>query len=169
MLITVKGKIKFDPDKVTKKHLSKSSHKTCLIELYGADLSAYYSWFLSKKGLNLIGPLRGSHITLIDDKFMYLKGSNILMKTDIWNKVKEKYDRQKIEIEINISKYHSSTKHWWFRLSKKSDELLMKIRNELGLNKPKFPFHVTIGYINDRPENIIQSFYLQEIIKLHYE
>ena len=64
------GKIEFDPVNVTKKHNKQASWKKTAMVKFDCDIWEYYSWFLKKRfNLYLNKPLRGTHLTIINDKF----------------------------------------------------------------------------------------------------
>ena len=68
-MFELKGKIEFDPINVTKKHNNQSSWKKTAMVKFDDDTFAYYSWFLQKRfNLFLNKPLRGTHVTIINDK-----------------------------------------------------------------------------------------------------
>lgn len=159
-----RGKIVFDPRANTKKIENRlESHSYCLL-LFDSDICEYYSWFLKKKGLLLIHPVSGPHITLVSEKTKYIDGSSIEEKKLLWEGVKQKYNKLEVEVDINTEIYYSNGKHWWLKMSKESEQECLVIRNLLGLGKPKFSLHFTLGYVNERAENIIQSEYLSKIL-----
>jgi hypothetical protein len=47
---------------------------------------------------------------------------------------------------------------WWFNVPDEERELLQSIRTELGLGKPFFGMHMSLGYANEK--NIEHSEYL---------
>ena len=52
---------------------------------------------------------------------------------------------------------------WWFNVPHNERELLQSIRTELGLDKPFFGMHMSIGYANEK--NIDHSTYIHDLIK----
>ena len=69
-MFTIKGILEFDPINVTKKHDNQSSWKKVAIVRFenDDDTWSYYAWFLKKRfNLNLNKPLRGTHLTIIND------------------------------------------------------------------------------------------------------
>lgn len=62
------GKIYFQPEDKTRKHKSQSSWKRVAMILCFDDLTEYYAWFVKKRfNISLNKPLRGTHITFIND------------------------------------------------------------------------------------------------------
>lgn len=168
-MITLKGKILFDPVNKTKKHDKQSSWKKIVLiefesEFYNNGICDYYAWFIKKRySINLNSPLRKAHVSLINDSIKDI-GDDI----DKWDEFKRKYNNKEIEIRLNNdprtdSNDSNSTGHWWLRICKESEKKLISIRNEIGLGKPFYPFHMTIGHANEK--NIEQSKYIHRLIK----
>lgn len=163
--ILLTGKIIFDPIDITKKHENQSSWKyVAMVKLEG-DLCEYYSWFLKKRyGLLLNKPLRGAHITFINDSFIDLSLNKTLTKSEVdikWNKVKKKWDNVIVPIMLNVEP-RTNGEHWWLNIPYEYRERLHSIRQELLLKKPFFGLHMTIGYPNDK--NINHSHYLHTVL-----
>ena len=88
-MIKVQGKIIFNPIDITNKHKKQASWKYIAIINILGDVSEYYAWFL-KKRFNLIlnKPLRGSHISFINDSLFDIeKGLNIKSKDEVNKKM----------------------------------------------------------------------------------
>jgi len=150
--LKITGKLIFDIEDKTKKHISQSSWKKNAIVLFDDDLCEYYQWFLKKRyNIELNKPLRGSHLTIINDKY-----DNITL----WDKVKQKYDGTTIEVYYNTD-LRSNADYWWLKAFSVQSN---KIRVELGLDKPFFNPHITIGLANIK--NIEQSEYILRCEKL---
>lgn len=170
-MITLKGKIVFDPPNKTNKHHSQSHwKKIVIIEFENNDytindgICAYYAWFIEKRYsivLNL--PLRNAHVTLINDSLKDF-GNNI----DNWDKFKEKYNDTEIDVVLSTSprtdsSNPGSTGHWWLTIPYEHRQHLLDIRKEIGLEKPYYGFHLSIGYANNK--NIEQSKYIHQLIE----
>lgn len=129
----IKGKIKFDPINITNKHKKQSWKKVAIVN-FGCDICEYYSWFI-KKRFNLIlnKPLRGTHFTVIND----------VIDDNIYNQAKQVFDGKEINVTYDPEFIRSSEKgHWWL---KAYSEDATNIRNVMGLGKPYFAQHITIG------------------------
>ena len=57
----------------------------------------------------------------------------------------------------------TNDEHWWFIIPHDERELLHSIRAELGLSKPFFGLHMSIGIIH--PKFIEHSTYIHDCIK----
>lgn len=172
---TLKGKIIFDPKDVTNKHKNQASWKKIAMVIFkddkdGKGLCEYYAWFIKKKyGIILNSPLRGPHISFINDHVRDLNGgfwNPECSGTDkerhhMWEQLKKKYHNTEIDITIS-SEIDTNGEHWWLRIPHEHREELYKIRSQVGLPKPnlgKNPdgtlkplgIHLTIGYpVNGR-------------------
>lgn len=160
------GKIIFEPENVTKKHNVQASWKHIAMVMLDGDITEYYAWFV-KKRFNLIlnKPLRGAHISFINDSFrdMSLNGKrNTEDVTAIWKSVKIKWDGVRIPIMLDLN-IKTDDKHWWLNVHQEYRDKLQEIRNELGLGKPFFGLHMSIGYANER--NLEHSRYIHNLIK----
>lgn len=160
--IKLKGRIKFDPKDVTTKHHSQANWKRVAMVMFTGDVTEYYSWFIERRyNLVLNRPLRGGHITFINDRKSEIN--------DEWDNVKKKWDGKEVEVTINLdprtnSGDDGSKHHWWLKVPEEDRDELLGIRNELGLGKPNFGFHMTIGYANDKNKG--HSMYLHKLIKM---
>lgn len=133
-MFTIKGKIKFDPVDVTKKHLKQASWKRVAIVEFNDDTWEYYAWFLKRRfNLRVNKPLRGTHFTLIND----------IVDNDIYLQAKKMFDGKEISISYDPEIIRSNEKgHWWIKAE--SDDA-NNIRSVMGLGDPFFGFHITIG------------------------
>jgi len=158
------GKIVFEPENVTKKHQAQASWKKVAMVLFEGDLANYYSWFINKRfNLELNKPLRGAHISFINDSMNDLsnKGEKAEQEVELlWEKVKNKWEGKEIEITLNLKPF-SDNKHWWLIVDHKYRDELHSIRAELGLGKPYFGLHMTIGLVNEK--NIAHSEYINTL------
>jgi len=157
--ITYKGKIHFDPVNKTKKHLSQADWKRMALVLFDGEICEYYNWFIEKRyNLKLNRPLRGAHISFINDSLRDMtKGLNCSEQEveTIWKSVKEKWYGKEIEVVLDVDARSDGT-HWWMNVIKRQE--LLYIRSELGLSKPFWGLHMSIGYANEK--NIAHSKYI---------
>jgi hypothetical protein len=129
------GKIEFDPVNVTKKHNKQSSWKKTAMVKFDCDIWEYYSWFLKKRfNLYLNKPLRGTHVTIIND----------MVDDDIYKQARDMFHGKEIRIQYDTTLIRANDKgHWW--INAQSDDA-KNIRSVMGLTPdPYFGFHITIG------------------------
>lgn len=156
-MFEMRGKIWFDPKNVTKKHNNQAEWKRMAMVIFDCDITEYYSWFIKKRyNLQLNRPLRGPHISFINDSVRDMGD-----KADKWDEVKEKYNGKEVIVTLNPD-VRSDGKHWWFVVEHESRKPLLDIREELGLSKPYWGMHMTIGYANEK--NIEHSKYILDLI-----
>jgi len=161
--IKIKGKIKFDPQDKTNKHKAQSAWKIVAMVEFKGDLSEYYAWFIKKRySLVLNAPLRGSHITFINDKFTDIDGENDRIRKFKWNQLKNKWDGKEIEITLSVD-VRSNKKHWWVNIPEEDRGCLHDIRSEIDLGRPHWGLHMSIGYANER--NIEHSEYIVRMLE----
>jgi hypothetical protein len=168
--ITIKGKIHFEPIDLTKKHKKQANWKRMAMVHLDGDITEYYAWFIQKRyNLVLNKPLRGAHISFINDSIKDLSINDTKTMEEIdatWNAVKAKWDNQIIPITLDLSP-RTDDKHWWLNIKHEDRELLHGIRAELGLGKPFWGLHMSIGYA--RPGlNEIHSKYIHNLIKKRF-
>lgn len=130
------------------------------------DVCEYYAWFLQKRySITLNKPLRGAHISFINDSMRDLTQNNDKSEEEIlqlWEDVKTKWDGKEIGIVLDLNP-KTDDRIWWLNIPNEEREGLQAIRNELGLGRPYFGMHMSIGYANEK--NIEQSIYIHELIK----
>jgi hypothetical protein len=164
--LTLMGKIVFEPENKTKKHNAQASWKHIAMVFFNGDVTEYYAWFIQKRfNLILNKPLRGAHISFINDSFrdMSLNGKrNMEEVKQIWNSVKNKWNGKQIPVMLNLEP-RTDDKHWWLNVDHEYRDKIHGIRAELGLPKPFFGLHMSIGYANEK--NIDHSKYIHELIK----
>jgi hypothetical protein len=135
--IKISGRLIFDLEDKTKKHEKQASWKKTAMIVFEDDLCEYYAWFLKRRYLiDLNKPLRGSHFTVINDKY-----DNI----DLWNKVKGQYQDSLLNVYYHPD-LRSNIEHWWLKAFSPQAN---KIRVELGMDRPYFNPHITIGLANE--------------------
>ena len=164
-LVIYQGQIHFDPVNATKKHNTQSSWKRVAMIMLGGDITEYYSWFLYKRyNIILNKPLRGAHVTFINDSLNdMMKGlqtENEDLVETLWNNTKEKWDNKIIDVTFNLDPY-TNGKHWWIIVDHAYRQNIHDIRAELGLGRPYFGLHMSLGYANER--NVEHSEYIGRI------
>lgn len=137
-MLELVGKIEFDPVNVTKKHNNQASWKKTAMVKFDCDIWEYYSWFLKKRfNLYLNKPLRGTHLTIINDKFD--------SETEyLYDQGRQLFHGKEIRIQYDPTLIRANDKgHWW--INAQSDDA-KNIRSVMGLTPdPYFGFHITIG------------------------
>lgn len=152
-MIQVTGKIWFDPKNVTKKHNTQAEWKRMAMVTFEGEMTEYYSWFIKKRyNLELNRPLRGAHISFINDSVR-----DMGVHADKWEEVKKKYNGTEVTLTLDLD-VRGDGKHWWLVVEHESRKPLLDIRSELGLGKPYYGMHLTVGYANER--NIEHSRYI---------
>lgn len=157
--IKLTGRIKFDPPDKTTKHKNQAAWKRVAMVVFdNDDLCQYYAWFIFRRfNILLNPPLRSAHITFINDR-----------TTDInrnWSEVKAKWDGKEIEIVLDVDP-RTNGEHWWMNIPHEFRSELQEIRTELGLNRPYFGMHCSIGYVN--PKFIEHSHYIHDCINKNF-
>lgn len=159
--ILLTGRIEFEPENVTKKHNLQASWKHIAMVLFEGDVTDYYAWFIKKRyNLVLNKPLRGGHVSFINDSFkeMSMNGKRSMEEVkQVWAQVKKKWDGVEVPVMLDIEPRFNK-KHWWLKVPDENRDLLQGIRNELGLGKPYYGFHMSIGYANEK--NIFHHEYI---------
>ena len=165
--ILLTGRIEFEPENKTKKHNLQASWKHIAMVMIDGDVTEYYAWFIKKRyNLVLNKPLRGGHISFINDSFkdMSLNGQRSIEEVkQVWENVKNKWDGIEIPIMLNLEPRFDKT-HWWLNITREHCELLQNIRGELELGKPFYGFHMSIGYANEK--NLHHHQYICRLIKM---
>jgi hypothetical protein len=148
MVLHLKGILDFELPDVTKKHVNQSSWKKTAIIKTNDDLDQYYYWFLKKRfNIDLNRNLRGSHVTIINDRIDF---KDFQMGSKIFN-------RKECDFYLDIEPRFNG-KHWWLRVYSPMAE---SIRQACGLNpQPYFSFHLTIGHIKEGEHHTEQAEYL---------
>lgn len=134
-MFQISGKIEFDPINVTKKHNRQSSWKKTAMVKFDCDTWEYYAWFLQKRfNLKLNKPLRGTHITIIND----------MVDSEIYTQAREIFHGQELIFKYDPTHIRANDKgHWWLKVY--CDDV-RNIRTAMGLTPdPYFGLHMTIG------------------------
>lgn len=180
-LTTFDGKIIFDPKDHTTKHKLQSSWKRMAMVVIDGDVSDYYAWFLKKRyNIILNPPLRGAHISFINDSIRDLNGGKGSEKERIlmWEQLKKKYHGMKIQVTLSTDT-RTDGNHWWLVMPEEERVFLHGIRNEVGLGRPFYGIHMSLGYaVNGRMDdnfegngiragrmNLDHSMYIHDLIK----
>ena len=182
---TYKGRILFNPENLTKKHKNQANWKYMAIIVIDGDVADYYQWFVKKRyDIELETPIRGAHVSFINDSDRDIaKGLNIPADSDEidirWKELENKWNGKEINITVDVDA-KTSTDHWWLIVLEDEREEMHNIRAEIGLGRPFFGLHMTIGKaINRRPKvdnvdsngvkalkmNLEQSEYIHNLIK----
>lgn len=155
-MIEIKTKIIFDPVDLTTKHNKQKDWKNVVICEIDDDTDIYYSWFLYKRfGLKLNRSIRKAHITIINDKKSELD-------INMYDKAKESFNGQVLTFKFDPQEIRSNGKHWWVKVYSNEADVM---RNVVGLDNPYYPYHLTIGYANER--NIENSKNILDAILFH--
>ena len=164
--ITIYGTIGFEPEDKTNKHKNQASWKKIAMVFIDGDISEYYAWFLQRRySITLNKPLRGAHISFINDSMRDLTQNGTISEEDVlksWEACKQKWDGKQIEIVLDLNP-KTDDRSWWLNIPHDERELLHEIRAEIGLGRPHFGLHMSLGYANEK--NIIQSTYIHDCIK----
>lgn len=110
-------------------------------------------------------PLRGAHISFINDSMRDLTQNGKISETETlntWEEVKKKWNGKKINIVLDLDP-RTDGRTWWLNIPHDERGGLQAIRDELGLGRPYFGMHMSVGYANEK--NIEHSTYIHESIK----
>lgn len=164
--ISLVGKIGFEPENKTNKHSNQASWKKIAMVFMDGDITEYYAWFVKKRyNLLLNKPLRGAHVSFINDSMRDLtqNGQKTIEEVEtLWETVKNKWNDKEVPIVLDLN-VKTNDEHWWLNIPHDERQLLQSIRDELGLGKPFYGMHMSIGYANDK--NIEHSKYIHDLIK----
>lgn len=127
------------------------------------DICEYYSWLLQRQhGVVLNKPLRGAHISFINDSMHDLTNKGAISEKEAllrWEECKKKWDGKEIEVVLELTP-KTDDRSWWFNVPQDKRDLLHEIRAEVGLGRPHFGLHMSLGYANEI--NIEHSKYIHE-------
>ena len=164
--VIVYGKIGFEPENKTNKHNYQASWKKIAMVFIEGDICEYYSRFIKKRYRVIINkPLRGGHISFINDSMKDLTHDGEISEEEVerlWEEVKTKWDGVEIPIVLDLNP-RTNDEHWWLNVPHEERELLQSIRNELGLGKPFYGMHMSLGYVNEN--NQPHSMYIHDCLK----
>jgi hypothetical protein len=138
--IKIKGKVLFDPPDKTNKHRNQAVWKKIAYLDIKGDVCEYYSWFIKKRfNLPLARPLRGAHITFINDSLRDMGN-----KAKYWDGLKGRWSGVEIEVELYLEPKTNDIS-WWLTVVEESRKPLHNIRAEIGLGRPHWGLHMTLG------------------------
>lgn len=166
--IKLSGEIIFDPPDKTKKHIKQSSWKKIALVVFNDDTCSYYAWFLKKRfNLDILHPVRAPHVTFINDSLRDINGGEGTeeFRNDLWRELKKKWDNKSIDVVIDLNP-RSDGERWWFNVPEEYRIDLHNIRKEIGLGRPYYGLHLTIG--NVHPKSIEHSEYILSLLKNNY-
>jgi hypothetical protein len=137
-LIETYGKFHFDPVHVTKKHNKQGDWKTTALVLLNDDLTKFYAWMIERRyGIRLNQPLRGSHVSFINDRM------NNAYQKDRYQEIREMYEGKEVNFFYDPD-VRTNAEHWWLKVT--SNDLL-HLRDKIGIGRPYFGLHLTIGTV----------------------
>lgn len=129
------------------------------------DITEYYSWYLQKRfNLTLNKPLRRAHISFINDSHRDFSKSGKTPKEldQLWDEAKARWDGKVIPVMLDLN-VRTDGKTWWLNVHPEYRDLLHGIRAEVGLGRPYFGLHMSVGYANEK--HIAHSQYIHELVK----
>lgn len=166
-IVTYKGIIEFEPPNYTKKHNNQASWKKISMVLIPGDLCDFYAWLLKKRYRILLNPpLRNAHISFINDSMKDLSQDGAKSNEEVealWEEVKLKWHGKEVDIHLDVDMRTDGSKTWWLNVPEIHREVLQGIRTELGLGRPYFGMHMTIGTVH--PKYVNHSEYIHKLIK----
>lgn len=129
------------------------------------DSASLYAWFLKRRyNIEVNPPQRGAHVTFINDSLRDLSQKGKLSQTEInenWERVKKKWDGKTIKI-VHLLDPRTDDNHWWLNIPHEERDELHAIRAELGLGRPFWGLHMTIGIIH--PHFLEHSAYIHKTL-----
>lgn len=164
-LVTLSGLIEFEPINKTKKHKFQASWKRIAMVIMEGDITEYYAWFLKRRfNLEILKPLRGAHISFINDSIRDINGGDggVEYRDILWNQLKTKWDGQHISVTLDLNP-RGDGMTWWLNIPEEHRTQLHDIRNEIGLGRPYYGLHMTIG--NSHPKYQKHSEYILHLLK----
>lgn len=153
--VTLEGRLVFDPRDVSKKHVRQGSWKSVAVLAFPGEDALYYAWFLRRRyGLPLTRPLRGSHVTFVNDR-------NSDMAHYAWDRVRASHAGRAARVTLSLDP-RSNGSHWWLPAVDATE--LMDVRTALGLRRsPYWTMHMTLGLANEH--NAWYSDHLRRILE----
>lgn len=143
-ILELTGTLVFDPPDRSAKHKRQSEWKSHAMLLFDGEDHLYYSWFIERAyGLALVRPLRGAHVTFVNDRTAEIS-------SDAWERLRATSGSVSASVALSTD-VRTNGRHWWLRVE--SAPALEDMRQELGLRRtPFWTMHMTVGYANDRDQ-----------------
>ena len=118
--VKLTGTISFHIEDKTKKHLNQAAWKKIAMVLIDGEICEYYAWFIKRRyNLPLNKPLRGAHVSFINDSMRDLTQNGSISEADAiskWEEVKNKWNGKKIDIVLDLEP-KTDDRTWWLNLS----------------------------------------------------
>lgn len=174
--IKISGKILFDPIEFTSKQKRQGEWKKVAMIMLEPELgpndsgiSEYYAWFIRKRfGIHLSKPLRGAHVTIVNDRESETNGK--------WEEVKKKWDGKEIDVILNVDPLLGAKNRkgnytdWWLTVPYEDRKEIHSIREELQLiDRPFFGLHMTIGTAVNTYSRVEEGLSVQRALRMNEE
>jgi hypothetical protein len=168
-VIKYNGIIEFELDNITKKNVMQSSwKKLAFVMIDGGDIMEYYKWFLNKRyNLKLNKLPREPHISFLNDSIddiMLGLNCDEEIANQKFDEFKEKWNKKPIDIYLD-SDLRTNGKFWWLTVPEIYRTELHDIRSEIGLSRPYWGLHMSIGVVKDVDLNY-SNYILNNILNL---
>lgn len=152
-MLQIRTILEFDPPHLIKKHEKQGEwKKVAICNLGDDDTDHYYSWFLKKRfNIELINPMRGSHITVINDKVYDLTK---------YEEGKKIFNNKEIVFDFDPAELRGGTNpkgefFWWLKVYNTDIEA---IREFAGFTrKPFFNLHLTLGTVKQFTQEVFDD------------
>lgn len=162
-IIKINGIIEFEIPNKTKKHHAQSEWKRVAMIKFSGEDCEYYAWFINRRySIKLCKPIRNAHITFINDKLNDIAGETQGEKLINWDTIKNKYNKKRVSVTLSVDPRTNGV-FWWLNIPHENRGEIQSIRDELGLGKPYFGLHMTIGRANHL--ELEQSEYIHRLIE----
>ena len=151
-VVKARGVLQFQPKDMTKKHKLHASWKRTAMIMCNDDLAEYYAWFLLKRfNLKLNKPLRGTHVTFINDREK---------DVPMFDEAGKMFNGKEIDFYLDLEPL-TNGEHWWLRVYSPDTEAIRVICG--GSPEPYYGLHLTLGYANEK--NLEHSEYILRCAK----
>ncbi len=163
--VTTYGKIIFDPPELTNKHKVQGEWKKVAMVEIQDDSASFYAWLIERRfNIKFNPPQRGSHVTFINDSIKDLSQNGKLSKQEVlanWERVKSIWDGKEVQIK-HLLDPRTDDNHWWLNIDNEDRAEMHAIRAELGLGRPFWGLHMTVGIIH--PHFVEHSSYIHKTL-----
>jgi hypothetical protein len=143
------GTIIFDPPEQTEKQIRQSEWKRiAIIQIdEDRDMAKYYAWFFKKRyNITLMPPLRGTHVTFINDSVRDMGD------TKKYEQLKSQWNGKKVPVILDVNPKMNDDGEVWLIVPEEERKDIHALRAMIGLGRPYFGLHMTIGNaVNMRP------------------